>query len=87
MARRMLGSQPQVGRFATQGGQAKAMLLCERCCDCGDAKGSRVGVIVRFKRAQAQSLPRKRSGRREHCKRVARVGNSAQACCASLPQS
>ena len=42
----MLGSQPQVGRFATQGGQAKAMPLCERC---GDAKDGRVGVIIRIK--------------------------------------
>ena len=45
----MLGSQPQVGRFPRQGGQAKAMPLCERC---GDAKDGRVGVTIQFKRAQ-----------------------------------
>ena len=82
MARRMPGSQPQVGRFPRQGGQAKAMPLCERCCD---AKDGRVGVIIRFKRAQIYRG--NGSGSREHSKRVARVGNSAQACRAPVPQS
>ena len=44
-----------------------------------------VGVIIRFKRAQI--CRGNGSGSREHCKRVARVGNSAQACRAPVPQS
>ena len=44
-----------------------------------------VGVIIRFNRAQI--CRGNGSGSREHCKRVARVGNSAQACRAPVPQS